>query len=1216
MKSDFSVGLSVFRRVALSRLHHLLFAVSLLIVSATVAKGQVLFGTTVGKGLSGPLGLAFDSSGNLYIGDNGNNRIVKVSLAGVQTTVLSNEFGNNSLAADNHGDLYLPGFGTVDLLPAGASTPTIITCPTTVTSANCPFNTTWGVAGIALDSAGDLYVLYLGEPTDTAANAAVLKIPITDSNCSTPSDCKFFRAGAVVNAADGLYVDASGNIYVAGLDISNNSIVTKISSAGVPSTLPITGLDFSANDTTGMTTDESGDFYISDWIHNRVVELTPSGTQSTVPTISSLLGPAGLAFDSAGNLYIADSGNNRVLVSKPGATAALNFGSVDVTSSSSALTITASFTQGATLNASSIQVLTDGASGLDFKNSGAGTCASETYGALVSCTVSVVFSPTAPGLRRGALVLQDSSGNLLGTEYLYGIGTAPEIAYDTTQPLSQTIQIGGSVLNTPESIAVDGDGNVFVADPGLNEIVRIPATDLTCVTASDCTAVPYHTNLVNPGTGPYGIALDGAGNLYVSIYSLDDVLQITPGGTENYILGDQSAVLYAPSGLAVDAAGNVFIDDLVNAADQNGQVLEVTAGGMQSTVVGDLSSSQFVALDATGNVYVSETTLGSVQKVTPTGVQTTFASGLGQPAGLAVDASGNLYVADQEGNRVLEIASTGVLTSIVTGLTNPRGIALDAQGDLYIAEPGAHTVLKINRSSPPQLAFAATAVGATSSDSPEDVTVINIGNMELTFPIPSTGTNPSISKNFILNSSGNSACPLVSTTASGPGTLAAGADCVLSLSFAPTASGSIAGSLVLTDNQLNATAPGYSTQSISLTGTATNTKLTPTVAVSPSSSSITTAQPLTVTVTVSGGTNNPTPTGSVMLTSGGYASAATTLSSGSATITIPAGSLAAATDTLTVNYTPDMSSSSTYNSATGTDSVTVTVSPNFSLSALPTSVSIAQNGSGTSTISVADLGGFTGTVALAATGLPTGVNASFAAATAAGTQMLTLSASSTATLGGPVTVTVTGTSGSLSATTTVSLTVTAEPTFGPSGSSGSDGTISVAPGATTGNTATIGVAGINGYSGTVNLSCSISPTAASDPATCSLSPASVTLNGSTAQTSTLTVTTTAATTAGNQTKKLFWPSAGGTALALVMLIGVPRRRSWLAMVGLAVLFISIGAIGCGGGGGVGSGGGGGGGGNAGTTAGTYTVTVTGTGTSSGSSSSVTATVGTVTLTVN
>lgn len=302
-------------------------------------------------------------------------------------------------------------------------------------------------------------------------------------------------------------------------------------------------------------------------------------------------------------------------------------------------------------------------------------------------------------------------------------------------------------------------------------------------------------------------------------------------------------------------------------------------------------------------------------------------------------------------------------------------------------------------------------------------------------------------------------------------------------------------------------------------------------------------------------------------------------------------------------------------SAVASATYTITI-PGFTLSASPASVSVAQGGSGTSTITVTAVGGFSGTVTFAATGLPSGVTASFAAGTSAGTQVLTLTAANTATVGGPVTVSITASSGNLTSTTSVALTIAAEPTFGASGASGSNGTITVTPGATTANTSTISVAGTNGFSGTVTLSCSISPTAASDPPTCSLSPTSVTLNGTTAQTSTLTVTTTAASSAENQIKRLLWPSTGGAALALVLLIGIPRRRrNWMAMVGLVVLLASIGVMGCGGKG-SGSGSGGGGGGNAGTTAGTYTVTVTGTGTSTGSSGSVTATVGTVTLKVN
>ena len=185
-----------------------------------------------------------------------------------------------------------------------------------------------------------------------------------------------------------------------------------------------------------------------------------------------------------------------------------------------------------------------------------------------------------------------------------------------------------------------------------------------------------------------------------------------------------------------------------------------------------------------------------------------------------------------------------------------------------------------------------------------------------------------------------------------------------------------------------------------------------------------------------------------------------------------------------------------------------------------------------------------------------------------------------------------------------SVTVSPAPTFVVSGGSSS---ISIAPGATTGNTVPITVTPSSGFTGTVNLTCSVSPVAANDPATCSLSPTSVAITGSGSQTSTLTISTTAATVAERQLRKLLWPSAG-TALALVLIIGVPRRRrGWPTVLGILALSIAAGALGCGGGGGGNSGGGGGG--NSGTTPGTYTVTVTGT------SGSVTGTVGTISLTV-
>ena len=289
-----------------------------------------------------------------------------------------------------------------------------------------------------------------------------------------------------------------------------------------------------------------------------------------------------------------------------------------------------------------------------------------------------------------------------------------------------------------------------------------------------------------------------------------------------------------------------------------------------------------------------------------------------------------------------------------------------------------------------------------------------------------------------------------------------------------------------------------------------------------------------------------------------------------------------------------------YDEATGWGSLDVnlflqdftsTTTGSFTISASPASVTVAQGGTGTSTITIAPTGGFTGAVEFTTSGLPSGVTSSFATGTAADTEVLTLTATTSATTGSS-TVTVTGTSGSLIETTKVALTVTNEPSFEASPGTGS-ATLSVTPGQTTGNTETISVVGTYGFSGTVALSCALtaSPNGASDLPTCSLSPGSVTLSGATAQTSVLTVTTTANSSAENRIKKIFWPTTGGTALALVLFFITPRRRrNWLAMAGLLVLFAAAGLTACGGGN---SGGGGGGGGNSGTTTGNYTIAVTG-----------------------
>jgi hypothetical protein len=397
------------------------------------------------------------------------------------------------------------------------------------------------------------------------------------------------------------------------------------------------------------------------------------------------------------------------------------------------------------------------------------------------------------------------------------------------------------------------------------------------------------------------------------------------------------------------------------------------------------------------------------------------------------------------------------------------------------------------------------------------------------------------------------------------------------------------------------------------TGTGTITvdpMQTPTITVTPASSTITTAQSLQLSVALGATPGFQPPNGTVNVTSiSNSMLTASPLANGVGTIIIPAETLPAGTDTISVTFTDE---DSIYNSVVGTTTVTVNAVPDFSLSASPSSVSTAQGGTATSTITVTPIDGFTGAITYTATGLPSGVTASFAAGTAANTEVVTFSATTSAQLG-PTNVTITGTSDSLIRTTMVYTEITQEPSFGaPLG--GGTANLSVTPGATTGNTVAINVQGSNGFSGTVALTCALTglpPAGASDLPTCSLNPASLAISGTGTQTSTLTVNTTAPSKAENRMERLFWPATGGAALALMLFFLTPRRRrGWLAIFALVAIFAGVSACGGGGSGSGGGGGNGGGGsGNSGTTLGSYTITVT------GASGGQTVTLDTVALTV-
>ena len=313
---------------------------------------------------------------------------------------------------------------------------------------------------------------------------------------------------------------------------------------------------------------------------------------------------------------------------------------------------------------------------------------------------------------------------------------------------------GAAMFYNPAGVATDGSGNVYVADIGNNLIRKITPAGVVTTLAGDTYDLTNYTGNAGYADGtngaamfcnPNGLAVDGSGNVYVADTYNNLIRKITPAGVVTTLAGDTydltnytgnagyadgtngAAMFCNPNGLAVDGSGNVYVADTYN-----NLIRKITPAGVVTTLAGDTydltnyagnynggyadgtnGAAMFhnpngVAVDGFGNVYVADSGNNLIRKITPAGVVTTlagdtydltnitgyynagYADGTNgaamfyNPAGVATDGSGNVYVADSGNNLIRKITPAGLVTTPAGDtydLTNYTGNAGYADGN-------------------------------------------------------------------------------------------------------------------------------------------------------------------------------------------------------------------------------------------------------------------------------------------------------------------------------------------------------------------------------------------------------------------------------------------------------------------------------------------------------------------------------------------------------
>ena len=598
-----------------------------------------------------------------------------------------------------------------------------------------------------LDSSGNLF-LTGSAPQSGAGGNGIIELSAASRYLTLSQTVSNFGGPA------GVAIDGSGNIFFT--DISYGT-VKELPAAGGHTTVTTLATGFSQP--RSLAIDASGNLFVADTGHGAIVELLAAGNYQTTKTLAASFGmPTDVALDGAGNLFVMDDGS--YTVTEITAAGGYATASVVASNLISPMTVDSAgdifaangmnFVLGELTAAGGYQTVTTIANGLARADSltadGAGNlfidvfngpnqnASFEMFSAASGYTVATPLAQPGPLVNTGITrIALDSDGNLV---YSTTVGIN-EIAAAGGYTASEEI---GAGFSSPLSLALATDGTAFVGD----------GFGLRHIPLSSPGAVGHTVAGATLTSGITAIAIDGSGNLFVADPDNNAVRELL--ASENYAtVTTIGSGFNDPQGIALDQNGNVFVADTGNNAAK--EILAAGGYATVNTLYAGFNQPTGIAVDGNGNVFVADTFDDQVSELAAASgnkVVTVLGSGFYQPSGVAVDGSGNIFVMDRGNFAVKEIIAAPPLT-LAAVLPDSRAVALGQPATVFATMLNAGTTplagcqIGLLPDAPQGLSLSyqttdpATNIPVGTPDTP--VTIPGNDGMQ-TFELSFTGTAP------------------------------------------------------------------------------------------------------------------------------------------------------------------------------------------------------------------------------------------------------------------------------------------------------------------------------------------------------------------------------------------------------------------------------------------------------------------------------------------